>query len=426
MQMLKNLRSENKGICSICSANEHVLTAAIKKAVKDETVLLIESTSNQVDQFGGYTGMTPDNFVSYVRNLAESAGFPIDRLILGGDHLGPNAWQKEPAESAMEKACELIHQYVKAGYTKIHLDTSMRCEGDPGNPEEPLEVAIIAERAAQLCKVAENAGSESQQPVYVIGTDVPIPGGAQEHLSEIRITPVNEVEETIEISQKAFYKLGLKDAWERVLAVVVQPGVEFGDTTVIEYDRKKAASLSSTIEKYDNLSYEAHSTDYQTKNALRQMVEDHYRILKVGPWLTFAMRETLFALDKIENDLYSEHKNVKLSGLVDIIEQEMLGNPRYWSAHYHGDETQLKLARKYSYSDRIRYYWPNTIIQGSLHQLIENLSKQDIPLNILSQYLPLQYEAIREGKLQNHISDLIDFGIAQVLNIYSYATGDTV
>jgi len=421
--MLKNLRFEEKGISSICSANEYVLKASIKKAKKDESVLLIESTSNQVDQFGGYTGMTPDDFVHYVRNLAKSEDFPVDRLILGGDHLGPNAWQKEPAESAMEKACELIHQYVQAGYTKIHLDTSMRCKGDPGNPEEPLDVAIIAERAAHLCNIAENAGSGSHKPLYVIGTDVPIPGGAQEHLTEIRITPIVEVEETIEISKKAFYERGLEDAWERVVAVVVQPGVEFGDTTVIGYDRKKAASLSKTIEKYENFSYEAHSTDYQTKNALRQMVEDHFRILKVGPWLTFAMRETFFALDRIEYELYAENKDVKLSGLVDSIEREMLENPRYWSAHYHGDQTQLKFARKYSYSDRIRYYWPNSVIQKSLHRLIENLTKEEIPLTILSQYLPLQYEAIREGKLQNHISDLIDFGITQVLDIYSYATG---
>ena len=401
------------------------MTAAIKNAISDQKELLIESTSNQVDQFGGYTGMTPDKFVNYVRDLAAATGFSLDHLILGGDHLGPNAWQKEPANSAMEKACELIHQYVKAGYTKIHLDTSMRCEGDPGHPGEPLDVTIVADRAAKLCKIAENAGSEPQRLEYIIGTDVPIPGGAKEQLSDIRITPVYEVEETIEITRKAFYKLGLKDAWERVVAVVVQPGVEFGDTAVIEYDREKALTLSRTIEKYDNLFYEAHSTDYQTKNALRQMVEDHFRILKVGPWLTFALRETLFALDSIEHELYSDKKDVNLSGLVDMIEQQMLENTRYWSAHYHGDQTQLKLARKYSYSDRIRYYWPDTRIQKSLNQLIENLSRQKIPLNILSQYLPLQYEAIREQKLQNRVLDLIDFGITQVLNIYSYATGDT-
>ena len=49
--MLKDLRKENKGICSICSANEFVLKAAFNKAIKDNSTLLIESTSNQVDQF---------------------------------------------------------------------------------------------------------------------------------------------------------------------------------------------------------------------------------------------------------------------------------------------------------------------------------------------------------------------------------------
>jgi D-tagatose-1,6-bisphosphate aldolase subunit GatZ/KbaZ len=126
--MFQNLRAENKGICSICSANEYVLKAAFKKAIKDNSLLLIESTSNQVDQFGGYTGMKPVDFVAYVRSLAESVDFSTNRLILGGDHLGPNTWQKEPAEIAMEKASGLIHHYVKAGYTKIHLDTSMRCK----------------------------------------------------------------------------------------------------------------------------------------------------------------------------------------------------------------------------------------------------------------------------------------------------------
>jgi len=58
--------------------------------------------------------------------------------------------------------------------------------------------------------------------------------------------------------------------------------------------------------------------------------------------------------------------------------------------------------------------------------MIENLSKQEIPLNIMSQFLPLQCEAIREGSLQNEISELIYFGITQILNIYSYAAGDKI
>jgi D-tagatose-1,6-bisphosphate aldolase subunit GatZ/KbaZ len=420
--MFQNLRTENKGICSICSANEYVLLTSMKKAKVEESILLIESTSNQVDQFGGYTGMTPEQFIGYVRDLADSVDFPKERLIIGGDHLGPNSWQKEPAASAMEKAGELINHYVKAGYTKIHLDTSMRCHGDPGNPDIPLKVELIAKRAAQLCRVAEDAATESHPPYYVIGTDVPIPGGAQESLHNIRITPVEEVRETIEVTKDAFYELGLTNAWKRVLAVVVQPGVEFGDTTVIEYEKSKAAALSGFIEAYDPLVYEAHSTDYQTKEELRQMVIDHFAILKVGPWLTYAMREVFFALNLIENELLGDNRGISHSELIETIERQMFGIPKYWSDHYEGDETQLRLARKYSYSDRIRYYWPNTAIQKSLKLLLENLSRQEIPLSILSQYLPLQYEAIREGQLENTAQDLIEYGIARVLNIYSYAT----
>ena len=71
--------------------------------------------------------------------------------------------------------------------------------------------------------------------------------------------------------------------------------------------------LKKTIEKYDQFVYEAHSTDYQRKETLRQMVKDHFVILKVGPALTFAMREALFSLDFIEKELLDLHKGLKPS-----------------------------------------------------------------------------------------------------------------
>ena len=50
--------------------------------------------------------------------------------MLGGDHLGPYVWRAEPADEAMAKARDLVRDYVAAGYTKIHLDASMRLGGD--------------------------------------------------------------------------------------------------------------------------------------------------------------------------------------------------------------------------------------------------------------------------------------------------------
>jgi hypothetical protein len=55
-------RGNSNGIYAVCSAHPLVLEAAIRYAHSHQTPLLIEATSNQVDQFGGYTGMTPADF----------------------------------------------------------------------------------------------------------------------------------------------------------------------------------------------------------------------------------------------------------------------------------------------------------------------------------------------------------------------------
>ncbi|WP_163362694.1 class II D-tagatose-bisphosphate aldolase non-catalytic subunit, partial [Escherichia coli] len=76
-------------------------------------------------QYGGYTGMTPVDFVVFVETIAREEGFDRTNLIFGGDHLGPNPWRKLPAEEAMAKAEAMVIDYIQAGFTKIHLDASM-------------------------------------------------------------------------------------------------------------------------------------------------------------------------------------------------------------------------------------------------------------------------------------------------------------
>ena len=392
-------------------------------AQQNGTDLLIESTSNQVDQFGGYSGMTPRDFAAYVSGICKKMNFPFERVILGGDHLGPNVWRNQPAKQALNLAKDQIKAYVDAGYTKIHLDTSMRCADDPVDEGSALTTEIIAERAAELCDVSEQASNDNQnKPLYVIGTEVPIPGGAQEKLTELMPTSVNDLKETIEITQNAFYDRNLHSAWERVIAVVVQPGVEFDDSHVIEYDRKKAQHLSQFIENYDHLVFEAHSTDYQRRTKLRELVEDHFAILKVGTALTFDFREAIFALAQMEQEYLAIKKIGNSSNILHIIENVMQKNPQYWRKHYHGNEAELHFDRKYSFSDRIRYYWPNPEIEQALKKLINNLKENPIPVSLLSQYLPNQYWAVRNGEIRNDPEDLIHHKIGEILKDYSYAT----
>ena len=423
LKIVHNNRAGNlSGIYSVCSANPFVLRTSIKFAKRNNTDLLIEATSNQVDQYGGYTGMKPIDFRNYVQKLSDEIGFPFNKIILGGDHLGPNVWQNEPKDSAMIQAKEQIKKYVEAGFTKIHLDASMRLDGESVKENGLLEAEIVAERSSILCQTAEETAKEiGTKPVYVIGTDVPVPGGAKETEEDIRITEPEELSETIEVTKKAFYSAGLQEAWDRVAAVVVQPGVEFSDTQVFDYNRKKSEALIRKLSNYNSLAFEAHSTDYQTAEKLREMIDDNFAILKVGPWLTFAMREALFALSFIEDELITKENK---SGIRDVIEKEMKSNPRYWEKHYHGDSTYLKIARSFSYSDRIRYYWTNIHIELAMRKLFDNLQKASIPVTLISQFLPKQYDLHRKGKLEIKPVNLIENKIEEVLRIYSYAVGE--
>ncbi len=423
-----NRQGARVGIYSLCSANRYVLEAGMIQARKDNAFACIESTSNQVNQFGGYMGLTPAEFADYVEGVSRGIGFPVDRILLGGDHLGPHVWQNEPAASAMAKARQLVRDCVRAGYAKIHLDASMRCADDPGGACNPPAEEVVAARMADLCAAAEAARAElpsgSRAPMYVIGTEVPIPGGEHEPSSgSVAVTRVADVERTIALARDAFRARGIESAWERVIATVVQPGVDFSDCWVLEYDREKACALTDYLEKNWNLVYEAHSTDYQPPRALKELVEDHFAILKVGPWLTFAFREAVFALAAMEEEWLAGQRNVSFSQVREVLDRAMLENPAHWVKHYRGNEAEQRFARKYSYSDRSRYYWARAEVQQALQILVTNLTKHPIPLTLLSQYLPAQYQRVRERRIGNTPSDLIHDKILEVLKIYAAACG---
>jgi D-tagatose-1,6-bisphosphate aldolase subunit GatZ/KbaZ len=322
----------------------------------------------------------------------------------------------------MQKAGGLVRSCVLAGYAKIHLDASMPCADDR---DGEIGDELVAERAAQLGAVAENAWAElpagSPPLQYVIGTEVPLPGGETSSSEGLQPTPVDHVQKTLDVTQDAFFAHGLQKAWDRVVGLVVQPGVEFGDATVFDYDRTKARPLSEKLPTAPLLVYEAHSTDYQKPAALQHLVEDHFAILKVGPWLTFAYREAIFALSAIEQEWLGRRGGIRISQVRKALEEAMLRNPIHWNSYYPKQEPEAQFARQYSFSDRCRYYWPDAAVQKEVELLLSNLSGAAIPLTLLSQYLPQQYDAVREDKLPNQPRILVEDRIRGVLRIYSTA-----
>ena len=405
------------GIYSVCSAHPLVIEAACVHARDaDLDVVLIEATCNQVNQDGGYTGMTPEMFRDFVHDIARKAGLPIERVLLGGDHLGPNPWTSLSAEEAMAKSDVLIEQYVAAGFRKIHADCSMSCADDP----TPLPEDTIARRAARLIKIAEatQARVGGEPCVYVIGTEVPVPGGAAEDLPELEVTTPEAALATIEAHRVIFAAEGLTEAWSRVIGVVVQPGVEFDHHKVIDYDRKKAVDLSAALDGQSHIVFEAHSTDYQTAGALKALVEDHFAILKVGPGVTFALREALWALDAIEREWIGEER---ASGFRQIAIARMKADPRNWSKYYHATGADLDFDLQYSLSDRIRYYWPDAEIAAAQAAMFANLTENPPPMALISQYLPGANAALRNAGLNASPTHLAVAHIAATLETYRAA-----
>ena len=388
------IRSHRKGrpraVMAACTASPFAIRAVLQQTCQDGAVALIESTASQVNPDGGYAGLTPAVFHRQVAQLAVAAGLPPDRLLLGGDHIGPYPWSNGRAARALAKAAELAAACVAAGYHKIHLDAAPPCRDDPREPDGSLPLALICRRSADLCRATEEAAREAgtAPPWYVIGSDVPPPGGRSCLADAAPVSSARQVREFVARCRKAFYRAGLADAWERVLGVVVHTGADFSATAVQPYDTDRMQPLSRYLRQEDHLVFEAHSTDFQKPAALARMVMDGCGILKVGPALTYAMREALFGLAAVEKEMLGGRKGIRLSRLPETMERLMRADPRYWRAYYQGPAAEQKRLRRCALSDRIRYYWFRPEAEAALQRLLANLRRYPPPPSLLNEHLP--------------------------------------
>lgn len=426
-RLLEVVESQKKGIhegiYSVCSANPFVIKAALQMGVEDQAHVLIESTCNQVNQFGGYTGMRPADFNNYVKEQAKQLGLREELLILGGDHLGPYPFQNENEDAAMAKTLDMVGEFVSAGCNKIHLDASYRVLGDPGKLGERLPKELIAKRCALMASRCEEEykkkKSKECELIYVIGTEVPVPGGSDD--DQFKITEPEDVEETIEVTKKAFMDEKLEGAWERCVAVVAQPGVEHGDQTIHEYNHAKAVRLTEYVAQNTPFILEGHTTDNQSVIALKNMVEDGIAILKTGQSQTGMAREAVFMLTYIEEELLSRKPGASISNFIKVLDDAMCKNDRHWKSHYSPENALFE--RKYSFYDRQRYYWTDISVEKSLSILFKNLRENAIPYSLLSQFLPEQYRKVRMGIISPDPEELVIDRIMDHMREYSYAVG---
>jgi D-tagatose-bisphosphate aldolase class II non-catalytic subunit len=364
----RNRAGKPVAIPSVCTAHRDALEASLTLAETLDQPIVVEATSNQVNQDGGYTGLRPADFISFVKDIAEISHVSPERILFGGDHLGPQAWRKLPADQAMQKAHHMVADYAAAGFTKIHLDCSEGCAGEPAQlPDE-----ITATRSATLAATALKHAPNPDHLLFVIGTEVPPPGGARtdDHGDIPPTTPVS-AKATLDAHRDAFTAAQIP--LDLIGGLVVQPGVEFSPMEVHHLPLARDPGLLAALTDWPGTCLEAHSTDYQHPDAYPRLAELGFAFQKVGPALTFAWREALYALDTIR----AQTGRAAGPSLPDSMEEVMLANPAHWQAHIHGSDQRLQ--RHFGLADRIRYYWPDPKAAAAVRRLMANLADMILP-----------------------------------------------
>jgi D-tagatose-1,6-bisphosphate aldolase subunit GatZ/KbaZ len=264
----------------------------------------------------------------------------------------------------------MVADYAAAGFSKIHLDCSEGCAGEPAQ----LPDAVTAARSAALAATALAAAPDPAQLLFVIGTEVPPPGGARtDDHGDIPPTTPEAAAATLVAHADAFRALNLP--LDQIGGLVVQPGVEFSPMEVHPLPLARDPGLLGALKDWPGLCLEAHSTDYQDPQVYPRLASLGFAFQKVGPALTFAWREALYALDTLR----VQCGWASGPGLVDEMEAIMLADPGYWQGHYRGDSAELRVERHFGLADRIRYYWPQPTAQAAVGRLFADLDGRNLP-----------------------------------------------
>ena len=355
MQKIEN-KFFKKGLPSFCTSNMDVVDVIFKFCKLNNLPVLIESTSNQVNQNGGYTGLKPQNFKKKINEIAKKNKFKLKRVLLGGDHLGPLPWKDLKKKIAMRNAKLLVKNYIKTGYKKIHLDTAILC-----SDQKKISREEVIHRCFFLLK--DIPTKYLKNIFFVVGTEVPAAGGG-DHTNTM-VTKLDNIKRDFNGYRNFFKKMNFGSLR---FALVIDPGIAFKNLS-IKKSKFKDLNKKSNFSKINNFVFEAHSSDYQSMVDLRKLYDKNFKFLKVGPELTYNYMKAILLMEKIEMNIFSDVSNIRKT-----ISKQMDINKKYWAKYYKKSSKNNEFLKFHSFLDRARYYWSNKKVHYSKQKLFKNIN----------------------------------------------------
>ena len=300
----------------------------------------------------------------------------------------------------------MVADYVAAGFAKIHLDASMACGGRSCGARR-ADCGGARRSARGRRRSGRPAGGTTSRQYTLSGPRCRSPGGAAHGLDATSRSHVrNRSLATLETHRRAFARAGIASSFARVIALVVQPGVEFDHHRVVDYQPVMADGPQQDAQRANRRSCSRRIPPTTSRQAaLSALVNDGFAILKVGPALTFAMREALYGLDHIALETDPSWES---SALKPQMERIMLAEPKYWLDYYRGGPgraacpptLQLQRSHPILLARRGRQ-------SGSVSSPGKVWRCEPIAEPLISQFLPRCYQAVRRGIIAPHPQQLI-------------------
>jgi len=380
---------KKKALPSFCTSNLDVLKIILFYSKKNNLPCLIECTSNQVNQFGGYTNKTPKQFSKEIISIAQKIRLGKKNLLLGGDHLGPLPWVKKNLKTSLKNSIKLINNFLDSNYCKIHIDTSVKCLDD-----KFINHDKIFDRTKYILQNTK-IKKKINKIFLVIGSEVPLSGSNDR--GPITITTNSRIKKEVEK-----FKLLSKTLFKKRLSfgLVVEPGMRYLDYSISKPKLTNFLDKKNFSIKNDFV-YEAHSTDYQNFKVLKNLTKNNFKFLKVGPELTFQYSRSLMYMKKMEEKLIKKKKSNFENQILNV----MLNNNRYWKEYY--KVKNIKLKKKLilnSKLDRMRYYLNNKKIVRSIKILKQNINKintKDLSKYLMSKKFKINFNLYKNTNLSN-------------------------
>ena len=397
---------KKRSLPSFCTGNIDVLNSIMFFCHLQKLPCLIECTSNQVNQTGGYTKKTPKKFIKEIFDLRKKIKLSKNQLFLGGDHLGPLPWKYYNKKIALKNSINLIESFLKEKFCKIHIDTSIRCKDDNFFNNE-----IIFKRTKDILKNSR-IKKRLKDKFLVIGSEVPLSGSGDN--KKIILTNTKQIKNESLKFRQILKELNFKN--KREFGLVVEPGMKYMHSSIKKPNLKKFKDKTKFSVK-NNFVFEAHSTDYQPLNILKKLSQNNFKFLKVGPELTYNYSRSLFYMQNLEVRFSFRKK----SEITKKLFNTMKNNSKYWKNYYSNKKSQLLLNSKL---DRMRYYLNFKSVVNSINILKKNINKiqKKEMKKILENNIKREYIYYRNKNLTNFETLKLIF-ISKSLEKYFLACG---